>query len=95
MIDSMTRTRPALADQDANRRLGEHLLAAVREQDARIPVGRRAPRTVAEMQARLAAVTLDDTEQDACGMCGRWNACSACRGRQQLAVAVPAGTEVR
>ncbi|MGW2964958.1 hypothetical protein ACWDGI_41835 [Streptomyces sp. NPDC001220] len=90
----MTRTRPAPADQDANRRLGEHLLAVVREQDARIPAGRRAPRTVAEMRARLAALNLDDTEQDACGMCGRWSTCSACRG-QQLAVAVPAGTEVR
>ncbi|MGY4928541.1 hypothetical protein [Streptomyces sp. 900105755] len=52
MADSMTCT--ATADQ-ANRRLGQHLLAVVREQDARIPAERRAPRTVAEMRARLAA----------------------------------------
>ncbi|MEV0185832.1 hypothetical protein AB0I54_42190 [Streptomyces sp. NPDC050625] len=55
MIDSMTRPRPAPAGQDANRRLGAHLLDVVRGQDAVIPAERRAPRTVAEMRARLAA----------------------------------------
>ncbi|MEU5599200.1 hypothetical protein [Streptomyces sp. NPDC020298] len=49
-------TRTTTAGQDACRRLGEHLLTVVREQDARIPAERRAPRTVAEMRARLAAV---------------------------------------
>ncbi|MGY4983932.1 hypothetical protein ACWCYL_43615 [Streptomyces sp. 900105755] len=48
----MTRT---ITPGEAHRRLGQHLLAIVREQDARIPAGRRAPRTVAEMRARLAA----------------------------------------
>ncbi|QKZ18621.1 hypothetical protein [Streptomyces chartreusis] len=85
----MTRRQPAPADQDdANRRLGQHLLAVVREQDARIPAGRRAPRTVAEMRARLAAVALDDPEQDACGLCGYWT----CRcGKQSVAVLSGAG----
>ncbi|MEV5177128.1 hypothetical protein AB0L10_40080 [Streptomyces flaveolus] len=50
--------------------LGAHLLAAVRAQDAVIPAHRRAPRTVAEMRARLTALTED--EQDACGLCGYW-----------------------
>ncbi|MGW1534465.1 hypothetical protein [Streptomyces aureus] len=48
----MTRT---ITPDDAHRRLGQHLLAVVREQDDRIPYGRRAPRTLAEMRARLAA----------------------------------------
>ncbi|MBO8189210.1 hypothetical protein [Streptomyces spirodelae] len=39
---------------DAHRRLGQHLLDAVRAQDERIPAERRSPRTVAEMRARLA-----------------------------------------
>ncbi|MFF4542191.1 hypothetical protein [Streptomyces aureus] len=42
---------------DANRRLGRHLLAAVRDQDIRISAERRAPRTLAEMRARLAAAS--------------------------------------
>ncbi|MER6466433.1 hypothetical protein ABT278_39030 [Streptomyces sp. NPDC001228] len=52
MADSMSRT---ITTDEANRRLGQHLLAVVRQQDARIPAHRRAPRTVAEMRARLAA----------------------------------------
>ncbi len=39
----------------AERRLGRHLLDAVRAQDERIPAERRVPRTVAEMRARLAS----------------------------------------
>ncbi|SEF18996.1 hypothetical protein [Streptomyces sp. Ag109_O5-10] len=89
MADSMTRT---ITTDEANRRLGQHLLAVVREQDARIPAERRAPRTVAEMRARLAAVALDDSEQDACGLCGRWTLCGPCGGQLQRAAAVPAGT---
>ncbi|MFC9282782.1 hypothetical protein [Streptomyces collinus] len=50
--------------------LGAYLLAVVRAQDATIPAHRRAPRTVAEMRARLAA--LYEEEQDACGVCGFW-----------------------
>lgn len=38
-----------------DRRLGRHLLDAVRAQDERIPAERRVPRTVAEMRARLAS----------------------------------------
>jgi hypothetical protein len=63
----MTRPAPRLAVRvrtDAERRLGEYLLRMVREQDARIPYERRAPRTLADMQARMA--------NDACGLCGYW-----------------------
>ncbi|MGW5497740.1 hypothetical protein [Streptomyces olivaceoviridis] len=60
--------------------LGAHLLAVVRAQDAAIPADRRAPRTVAEMRARLAALTED--EQDACGLCGYWQ-CRCAQGRVQ------------
>ncbi|MEU5836379.1 hypothetical protein ABZ820_22295 [Streptomyces diacarni] len=44
---------PTSPRSEADRRLGEHLLDAVRAQDARIPAERRAPRTVAEMRARI------------------------------------------
>ncbi|MEU0060401.1 hypothetical protein [Streptomyces sp. NPDC006334] len=70
----MTRTRPAAAEQDADRRLGQHLLAVVRAQDAAIPAHRRAPRTVAEMRARLAqnggTVVPAPQAQQPCGSCG-------------------------
>ncbi|MFJ5646343.1 hypothetical protein [Streptomyces sp. NPDC093223] len=85
MADSMSRT---ITTDEASRRLGQHLLAVVRQQDARIPAHRRAPRTVAEMRARLAAVALDDVEQDACGLCGFWT----CQCPQQRAALVTAGT---
>ncbi|MGW2464466.1 hypothetical protein ACWC2M_36625 [Streptomyces sp. NPDC001761] len=62
--------------------LGAHLLAVVRAQDAAIPAGRRAPRTVAEMRARLTALTED--EQDACGLCGYWQ-CRCAQGRVHTA----------
>ncbi|MGW0573021.1 hypothetical protein [Streptomyces tauricus] len=65
----MTRPRPdTAAATDAERRLGQHLLDVVRRQDAAIPAERRAPRTVAEMRARLAERMADD----ACGLCGYW-----------------------
>ncbi|MEU3341831.1 hypothetical protein [Streptomyces sp. NPDC006668] len=67
----MTRPRPAPADHDAHRRLGQHLLDVVRRQDAVIPAVRRAPRTVAEMRARLATVGIG--QNDACPLCGLWN----------------------
>lgn len=65
MIDSMTRTRPVPAEQDAHRRLGAHLLDVVRRQDARIPADRRAPRTVAEMRLRQ----IEASGQQPCGTC--------------------------
>ncbi|WP_031511046.1 hypothetical protein [Streptomyces megasporus] len=40
-----------------HRHLGAELLRRVREADARVPAERRAPRTVAEKLARLAAAT--------------------------------------
>ncbi|MFE9387561.1 hypothetical protein ACFYMO_30730 [Streptomyces sp. NPDC007025] len=46
---------PFTPPDDANRRIGRHLLDVVRAQDERIPAERRAPRTVAEMRARLAS----------------------------------------
>ncbi|MFE7935656.1 hypothetical protein ACFU6S_44440 [Streptomyces sp. NPDC057456] len=70
MIDSMPRTRPTRAAQDADHRLGQHLLNVVRRQDAAIPAFRRAPRTVAEMRARLAAVGA--AQNDRCPLCEYW-----------------------
>ncbi|MFE9499809.1 hypothetical protein [Streptomyces collinus] len=66
--------------------LGAHLLAVVRAQDAAIPTDRRAPRTVAEMQARLA--TLYEEEQDACPVCTYWR----CRCGQASTQAPAAGS---
>ncbi|MFE2586359.1 hypothetical protein [Streptomyces sp. NPDC059378] len=54
MADSISCT---ITTDEARQRLGQHLLAVVREQDARITVERRAPRTVAEMRVRLAAAS--------------------------------------
>ncbi|WP_189268688.1 hypothetical protein [Streptomyces fuscichromogenes] len=89
----MTRTRPAPAASDADRRLGEHLPVVVRSQDTRIPARRRAPRTVAEMRARLAEVR----DEQSCGACQgsgghtettssggvtrqNWVRCDSCKG---------------
>ncbi|MFG2351991.1 hypothetical protein [Streptomyces phaeochromogenes] len=67
----MARTRPDTAGtEDANRRLGAHLLDVVRRQDAAIPADRRAPRTVAQMRARLAAAVA--AQEDVCPMCEYW-----------------------
>lgn len=85
----MTRPHsPAVTASDADRRLGQHLLDVVRRQDAAIPAHRRAPRTVAEMQARLAAAAegLYEEEPDACGLCGKWQ----CTCGQQASGAAPA-----
>ncbi|MEU4878299.1 hypothetical protein [Streptomyces sp. NPDC021608] len=81
----MTRTRSATADQDANRRLGQHLRNVVRRQDAAIPIDRRAPRTVAEMRARLAqAGTV--RQDDVCPLC-EYRTCRCPRGTAAGAVA--------
>ncbi|MFZ4240847.1 hypothetical protein ACOZGD_37505 [Streptomyces murinus] len=74
------------ADYEPEAALGAHLLAVVRTQDAAIPAERRAPRTVAEMRARLTALTED--EQDACGMCGYWNCRCTQRRAQTVGMAV-------
>ncbi|MDQ1033644.1 hypothetical protein QFZ75_000060 [Streptomyces sp. V3I8] len=67
----IARTRPATADTDAaNRKLGQHLLDVVRRQDAAIPADRRAPRTLADMRARLAAASA--AQEDVCPMCEYW-----------------------
>ncbi|WP_333737270.1 hypothetical protein [Streptomyces sp. IBSBF 2806] len=80
----MTRTRPVPAEQDANHRLGKHLLDVVRSQDAAIPADRRAPRTVAEMRARLA--TVGTAQNDVCPLCEYWT-CRCPRGAAASAVA--------
>ncbi len=74
MIDSMTRHHPVTADRDAHLRLGRHLLAVVRAQDAAIPTHRRVPRTAAEMRARLEERTAQapTMAEDACPLCGYW-----------------------
>ncbi|MFF3312960.1 hypothetical protein [Streptomyces sp. NPDC002952] len=81
----MTRPRPrpaAPVRTDAERRLGEYLLRMVREQDARIPFERRAPRTLADMQARMA--------DDACGLCGYWRCrCGEQASPQPTAAVLP------
>ncbi|MFI0192073.1 hypothetical protein ACH4PW_31575 [Streptomyces sp. NPDC017082] len=78
------RTRPArrTAGAESEAALGAHLLAVVHVQDAAIPAGRRVPRTVAEMRARLTALTED--EPDACGVCGYWQ-CRCAQGRAHTA----------
>ncbi|WP_329043490.1 hypothetical protein OHT61_32250 (plasmid) [Streptomyces sp. NBC_00178] len=76
----------------AEQRLGSHLIRVVREADARIPEGRRAPRTAAEMRARI-----NIAANQACGSCSgaggwvvdtssdgvsrqHWEPCSPCGG---------------
>ncbi|MFD8375311.1 hypothetical protein ACFV2Z_31770 [Streptomyces sp. NPDC059688] len=72
--------------------LGAHLLAVVRAQDAAIPAHRRAPRTLAEMRARLAALYED--EQDACGLCGNWKCtCGQARAHASVTTCSESGTE--
>ncbi|WP_432020126.1 hypothetical protein [Streptomyces sp. 1222.5] len=73
--------RPA-HDAEPGAALSAHLLAVVRAKDAATPAECRAPRTLAEMRARLAALTED--EQDACGLCGFWQ-CRCGQGRAQTA----------
>jgi DnaJ-class molecular chaperone len=75
------------------RRLGALLLRMVREADARIPVTRRVPRTVAEMRQRI-----EVRQEGVCPACGgsggrtetvvdgngvvrqTWHPCTTCRG---------------
>uniref|UniRef100_UPI003F49B146 hypothetical protein n=1 Tax=Streptomyces achromogenes TaxID=67255 RepID=UPI003F49B146 len=78
------RTRPArrTPSVEPEAALGAHLLAVVRAQDAAIPASRRVPRTVAEMRARLTALTED--ESDACPVCGYWQ-CRCAQGRARTA----------
>lgn len=78
MIDSMTRPWPVPADQDADRRLGQHLMTVVRQQDAVISADRRVRRTLHEMlpgYERQPVLTLHRPvmANDACPLCGRWN----------------------
>ncbi|MFD4974610.1 hypothetical protein [Streptomyces sp. NPDC058424] len=67
----MTRPRP----RDTHRRLGHHLLAVVRAQDAAIPAHRRVPRTAAQMRARFVERTSQTAtmREDACPLCFRWS----------------------
>lgn len=69
-------------DVEPEAALGAHLLAVVRAQDAAIPADQRVPRTVAEMRARLTALTED--EPDSCGVCGYWQ-CRCAQGRAHTA----------
>ncbi|MET7409387.1 hypothetical protein [Streptomyces parvulus] len=84
-------TRPAVSTTAAvtnpaaaHRQLGDLLARMVRENDGRIPAGRRVPRTLQEMQERMPGyerqpvLTLHRPvmADDACGLCGRWN----CKG---------------
>ncbi|MET9142010.1 hypothetical protein [Streptomyces parvulus] len=68
----------------AHRQLGDLLARMVRENDGRVPAGRRVPRTLQEMQERMPGyerqrvLTLHRPvmADDACALCGRWN----CKG---------------
>ncbi len=67
-----------LPAEPAHHYLGTLLTRMVREADARIPDGRRARRTLQEMQPgyeRQPVLTLYRPEmaEDACPLCGRWN----------------------
>lgn len=64
--------------QDAERRLGEHLLDVVRRQDVELPADRKARRTLAEMapgyeRQPLLILHKPMMADDSCGFCGRWN----------------------
>lgn len=74
----MTRPQHVPDRQDAERRLGDHLLDVVRRQDAALPADRRARRTLAEMAPgyeRPPLLTLHRPvmADDACVICGRWS----------------------
>ncbi|MFF3358199.1 hypothetical protein ACFYWN_37585 [Streptomyces sp. NPDC002917] len=79
-------------ETDTHQRLGSLLLPMVRTADSRIPVGRRAPRTRAEMRAR-GNVAAGSPCQSCGGTGGRvvdtsgdgvsrqhWQTCQACGG---------------
>ncbi|MEU6572185.1 hypothetical protein [Streptomyces parvulus] len=77
-------TAEATNSEAAHRQLGDLLARMVRENDGRIPAGRRVPRTLQEMQERMPGyerqpvLTLHRPvmADDACPLCGRWN----CKG---------------
>lgn len=76
---------PMPDETEGQQRLGEHLRRVIRQQDAAIPAHRRAPRTLAEMTARLRTAQPGFERQpvlvlhrttmrgDACPLCLRWN----------------------
>ncbi|MEV6461477.1 hypothetical protein [Streptomyces albidoflavus] len=76
---------PEPDETEGQQRLGRHLRRVIRQQDAAIPAHRRAPRTLAEMKARLGTVQPGFERQpvlvlhrptmqgDACPLCLRWN----------------------
>ncbi|MCX4581361.1 hypothetical protein OHB41_51375 [Streptomyces sp. NBC_01571] len=73
-----------IAVTNPDQRLGAHLLAVVRAQDALILAPRRVPRTAVQMRARLVRMA-----DDACPLCGRWS----CTGSDcPPSAAVPAVT---
>ncbi|MFB8413489.1 hypothetical protein [Streptomyces albidoflavus] len=79
---------PMPDETEGQQRLGRHLRRVIRQQDAAIPAHRRAPRTLAEMQARLVRLGAAQPgyerqpvlvlhhptmQDDACPLCLRWN----------------------
>ncbi|MGW9423796.1 hypothetical protein ACWGSU_20845 [Streptomyces koyangensis] len=76
---------PMPDETEGQQRLGRHLRRVIRQQDAAIPTDRRAPRTLAEMKARLGVAQPGFERQpvlvlhrpamqdDACPLCGRWS----------------------
>lgn len=78
-------------ETDSLHQLGTLLLTMVKRDDARIPDGRRARRTLAEMspgyiRPPLLSFNLSvRAAVDACGLCGYW----ACRCGQNAAVPAP------
>ncbi|MFD4096687.1 hypothetical protein ACFWQ9_29540 [Streptomyces albidoflavus] len=71
-------------ETEGQQRLGRYLRRVIRQQDAAIPAHRRAPRTLAEMKARLGAAQpgyerqpvlvlhRPTMKEDACPLCGLW-----------------------
>ncbi|MEW2709075.1 hypothetical protein AB0948_29360 [Streptomyces koyangensis] len=76
---------PEPDETEGQQRLGRYLRRVIRQQDAAIPAHRRAPRTLAEMKARLVRlgaaqpgyerqpVHRPTMQDDACPLCLRWN----------------------
>ncbi|WP_237496772.1 hypothetical protein [Streptomyces sp. SID8385] len=76
---------PMPDETEGQQRLGQHLRRVIRQQDAAIPTHRRAPRTLAEMKARLGTAQpgferqpvlvlhRPTMKEDRCPLCGLWN----------------------
>lgn len=86
-------------DDDAYHQLGQALLAMADTEDARIPAGRRARRTLTEMAPGyirpplLSFTTLSfRAAEDACGLCGWWN-CRCNSGSAAVAQPSTTGTD--